>query len=93
MKRTIFFAFALLCAIAQGAWAQTNWMEQLDDSRLVTDLSLPGTHDAANAQGWTGLAGISFGRYTFGDMAAKAQDLTITEQWNIGVRAFDIRPQ
>lgn len=93
MKRTIFFAFALLCAIAQGAWAQTNWMEQLDDSRLVTDLSLPGTHDAATAQGWTGLAGISFGRYTFGDMAAKAQDLTITEQWNIGVRAFDIRPQ
>ncbi len=64
-----------------------RWMEQLDDSRMVTDLSLPGTHDAATAEGWTGLATI------IGDAAAKAQDLTIEEQWNIGVRVFDIRPQ
>lgn len=67
--------------------AQNNWMEQLDDNRLVTDLSLPGTHDAATAEGWTGLAEL------IGELAAKAQDLTITEQWNVGVRVFDIRPQ
>lgn len=64
-----------------------NWMGKLADNRLVTDLSLPGTHDAATAEGWTGIAEL------IGDLAARAQDLTITEQWNVGVRAFDIRPQ
>ena len=62
-------------------------MDRLNDSRLVTDLSLPGTHDAATAEGWTGLAEL------IGDLAARAQDLTIAEQWGVGVRAFDIRPQ
>lgn len=68
---------------------QNNWMEQLDDSRLVTDLSLPGTHDAATAEGWMGIAESLL----LGDLTARAQDLTIAEQWAVGVRAFDIRPQ
>ena len=68
--------------------ARNDWMEQLDDSRLVTALSLPGTHDAATAEGWHGFIGE-----LVGDAAARAQDLTIAEQWNIGVRVFDIRPQ
>lgn len=92
MKKTALVAVAVMMA-TMSAQAQTNWMEQLDDSRLVTDLSLPGTHDAATAEGWVGLAAVSLGGYSIGDMAARAQDLTITEQWNIGVRAFDIRPQ
>lgn len=78
---------AVLLAAVSSVHAQNNWMEQLDDSRLVTDLSLPGTHNAATAEGWHGLAVL------IGDLAAKAQDLTIAEQWEAGVRAFDIRPQ
>lgn len=86
MKKTI-LTFSLMLTIGQGLEAQNCWMEQLDDSRLVTELSLPGTHDAATAEGWTGLAEL------IGDVAARAQDLTIAEQWNVGVRVFDIRPQ
>ena len=72
---------------------QNDWMEQLDDNRLVTDLSLPGTHDAATAEGWSGLADVNLGSALFGDLMARAQDLTIAEQWAVGVRVFDIRPQ
>jgi hypothetical protein len=64
------------------------WMAELDNNRLVTDLSLPGTHDAATAEGWEGLIGE-----LFGETSARAQDLTIAEQWAVGVRVFDIRPQ
>lgn len=92
MKKKIVFCIALV-TLNSPLLAQNNWMEQLDDNRLVTDLSLPGTHDAATAEGWSGLADTDLGGYTFGDMAARAQDLTIAEQWAIGVRVFDIRPQ
>ena len=67
--------------------AQNDWMQQIDDSQLVTALSLPGTHDAATAEGWVGLGEL------LGELGAKAQDLTIAEQWAVGVRVFDIRPQ
>ena len=30
----------------------TQWMKSLTDSRLVADLSLPGSHDACTAEGW-----------------------------------------
>lgn len=66
---------------------QNDWMARLDDKRLVADLSLPGTHDAATAEGWSGLGTI------LGDLTARAQELTIAEQWAVGVRVFDIRPQ
>ena len=71
---------------------QNDWMGELDDNRLVTDLSLPGTHDAAMAEGWSGLADVDLGSALFGDLMARAQDLTIAEQWAVGVRVFDIRP-
>ena len=80
----------MLLSLFISVAAQNNWMELLDDSRLVTDLSLAGTHDAATAEGWSGVADISLGTYTMGDMTARAQDFTIEEQWNLGVRVFDI---
>ena len=92
MKKILMIAVAAMTAII-GAQAQNKWMENLDDDRLVTDLSLPGTHDAATAEGWNGLAAMGLGGYTMGDMTARAQDLTIDEQWTAGVRVFDIRPQ
>ena len=66
----------------------SQWMKQLADSRLVADLSLPASHDAVTAEGWTPeLMGI------FSEMMAKTQDLTINEQLKIGMRVFDLRPE
>lgn len=66
----------------------SQWMKQLADSRLVADLSLPASHDAVTAEGWTPeLMGV------FYEMMAKTQDLTINEQLKIGMRVFDIRPE
>ena len=92
MKKVLMMV-AVAMMTAMSVKAQNNWMEKLDDNRLVADLSLPGTHDAATAEGWHDMAAVSLGGYTMGDMTAKGQDLTITEQWNAGVRVFDIRPQ
>ena len=65
----------------------SKWMAPLADSRLVADLSLPGSHDACTAEGWWPLDNaVSEG-------TAKAQDLTISEQLKVGVRVFDLRPE
>lgn len=60
--------------------AQTgnNWITPLDGNIYVQQLSIPGTHDS--------------GAYstTVAD-AGRTQALTISEQWNIGIRAFDVR--
>ena len=66
----------------------SQWMKSLSDTRLVADLSLPGSHDACTAQGWKSklLASLAEG-------TAKTQDLTISEQLKVGVRVFDLRPE
>lgn len=66
----------------------SRWMKQLRDSRLVCDLSLPGSHDACTAEGWINdIIGIG------AEIIAKCQDLTILEQLKVGVRVFDLRPE
>lgn len=57
--------------------AATNWMTLLDDNTKVTLLTIPGTHDAATS--------------TCSAMG-KCQTLTIPQQLECGVRAFDLRP-
>ncbi len=56
-----------------------NWITTLDDNIYVQQLSIPGTHDAAASS--TSMSNI-----------AKTQSLTLEEQFNMGIRAFDIRP-
>ncbi len=66
----------------------SQWMKTLADSRLVADLSLPGSHDACTAQGWyTELMAPIY------ELSAKCNDLTIKEQLKIGMRVFDLRPE
>ena len=66
----------------------SRWMKQLNDNRLVVDLSLPGSHDACTAEGWSNpYLGFAF------ELTAKCQDLTINEQLKVGVRVFDLRPE
>lgn len=65
---------------ASSAWKSTygTWMKYIPDNVLVSDLSIPGTHDAATSS----VSGSS----------AKCQSLTIANQLPIGVRLFDLRP-
>ncbi len=58
--------------------AKTNgWMARLSDAMLVSQVSIPGTHNAATSK----INGMG-----------KCQSLTIAEQLNIGVRGFCLRP-
>lgn len=55
-----------------------NWITPLDGNIYVQQLSIPGTHDS--------------GAYTTSVLdAGRTQALTLEEQWDMGVRAFDIR--
>lgn len=55
------------------------WMTNLDDNIYISQLSIPGTHDAATKE-----CSLSQGR---------CQDLTISEQLEMGIRFFDLRPR
>ena len=56
----------------------SNWMTPLDDDIYISQLSIPGTHDAATKN-----CSLTQGR---------CQDLTIAEQLDMGIRFFDLRP-
>lgn len=64
-----------------------DWMGQLDDNTFLSQVSIPGTHDSATGEGWTGFWGEMFGPST-----GLTQDLSIAQQLECGVRAFDLRP-
>lgn len=57
-----------------------NWMSGIKDSALLSDISIPGTHDSG-----TKLVDGIYGAW------ATTQPLTITEQLNAGIRYFDLR--
>jgi hypothetical protein len=63
-----------------------NWMARLPDDALVAEVSIPGAHDAATGSGWAGLYG------PIGNKFAKTQDLDLRQLWDVGIRAFDLRP-
>lgn len=54
-----------------------NWMRELPGERLLTELSIPGTHDS--------------GTYRLGAGLAKCQSLSIEDQLQAGIRFLDIR--
>lgn len=56
-----------------------NWITPLDDDIYVAQLSIPGTHDAATS---------TISNWDIG----KCQTLSISQQLNIGIRYFDLRP-
>ncbi len=62
----------------KSTYTLNNWMSIIDDNTQLSELSIPGSHDAgAMYESWPG--------------TAKCQDLTIGEQLNIGTRFIDIR--
>lgn len=77
---------AVMCT-SVGLEAQTTaWQSRLPDGAYVATLSIPGAHDAATGSGWDD------GSEEIGNLYARTQDLTIAQLWNMGVRAFDLRP-
>ena len=58
-----------------------NWMTRLDDDIFVSQLSIPGTHDAGTGGG-----------LDYHIEGGQTQYLTLQEQLNMGIRAFDLRP-
>ncbi|MBE6303941.1 MAG: hypothetical protein E7089_08405 [Bacteroidales bacterium] len=85
MKRLFHYIILLLFGCHISSVAQTYdasaWMARISDEQKVSSLSIPGTHDAATGEG-----------LYFSAALGVTQTLTIGEQWECGVRAFDLRP-
>lgn len=80
--------FAIAMIITQAAASLANdWMEHLDDNAYLSQTSIPGSHDSATGEGWIGILGTMFG-----PSMGLTQELTIAQQLDCGVRAFDLRP-
>lgn len=85
MRKLIFTLASIGLGLA-SVWGadeidRNSWMETLPDNAMVRQLSLPGSHDAATSS----LNGGSTG--------GKTQTYTIAEQFERGVRVFDLRPR
>ncbi len=83
MKKIMITLSAVLCVLLcvpfnSYAASNSNWMSEIDDSRYLSQISIPGTHDSAAL--YESIAGTT-----------KCQKLTLSEQFNCGVRYIDIR--
>ena len=66
-----------------GVGAQRgSWMAGLSDTVKVCRVSIPGTHDS-------GTAGVRFPMKHY----ARTQTMDLSEQWDAGIRFFDLRPK
>lgn len=81
MHKTI-IALALAALFAPTAMAD-NWMRDVSDATLLCRMSIPGTHDSGTGNGMASSLTTGF---------AVTQEKTLAEQWECGVRAFDLRP-
>lgn len=78
MKKHLLTVFA---AALVACYASADvWMQRLPDNAYLDQLSIPGTHDSATGNGTTL------------DSFAQTQELTVSEQFGAGIRAFDLRP-
>jgi 1-phosphatidylinositol phosphodiesterase len=71
---------ALVVVTAQTR--RDNWMASLSDTMQVCRVSIPGTHDS-------GTAGVRFPMKHY----ARTQTMNLSEQWDAGIRFFDMRPR
>ena len=81
----IFLSLLLSVAAFTSTYAY-DWLARIDDDRRVCRLSIPGTHDACTGYGFLPQDTLA------GNYIARTQELNTSEQWAVGVRAFDLRP-
>jgi 1-phosphatidylinositol phosphodiesterase len=67
-----------------GGANNPNWMSQLPAGTLLSQLTLPGTHDTGT---WTLNSG------SVGESGFQAQSMNIVTQLNAGIRLMDLRPE
>ena len=89
MKKAYYFLLSILTTLSTSTMAN-NWMWRLPDNAYVAVLSIPGTHDSATGNGFSYSVTEPLGMY--GNKYAKTQEYSVWEQWELGVRAFDLRP-
>lgn len=63
------------------------WMANVPNNTFLSQLSIPGSHDAGTGHGVNNYMVV-----VSGSNYAVTQEKTLTEQWNSGIRAFDLRP-
>ena len=74
----------ILPAIPSGQQSSgNNWITPLDGNIYVSQMSIPGSHDAATGDGAADIVGGLF---------SVTQEKTLQQQWDLGVRCFDLRP-
>jgi len=76
-----------VCSLLPGSVKADDWMGRIPDNSYLYQLSIPGAHDAGTGHGVNNVYVI-----VSGETYARTQDKTLTEMWNSGVRAFDLRP-
>ncbi len=84
-KHRLFALLLTLAGFSTNTLAE-NWQYRLPDKTFVANLSLPGTHDAATGSGFSGTLAA------FGSRYAQTQEMTIAQQFELGIRVFDFRP-
>lgn len=81
LTNIIILLFGCHTALSAQTYDASAWMAQLSNEQQISSLSIPGTHDAATGEG-----------IYFSSALGVTQVLTLGEQWECGVRAFDLRP-
>ena len=81
IKRAVFLLASLMAVWGADA-SNESWMSRLPDTVKVCRVSIPGTHDS-------GTAGVGMLTRHY----ARTQKLSIAEQWDVGIRFFDLRPK
>lgn len=99
IRRNLMFSVAALCLLFvvscqndinfdtpanHGSFSNSDWMGRLSGDAsgiLISDIVIPGTHDSCSNYDFMSLSST-----------AAAQDLSLKQQLNAGVRFFDIRP-
>ena len=73
-----------LPAIPSGVQSDgNNWITPLDGNIYVSQMSIPGSHDAATGEDMATIIGNIF---------AETQEKTLQVHWDLGIRCFDLRP-
>ena len=82
VMRSRFMAVLAAAVLCLPVWAD-DWMGRISDETYLSQVSIPGVHDAGTGHGFKGWSVL------VGDATARTQDLTLTELWSAGVRAFE----
>ena len=82
MKRLLVSCCLIMLTVAGAQAANESWMAGLPDTVKVCRVSIPGTHDS-------GTAGVWFPMRHY----ARTQTMNLSEQWDAGIRFFDLRPK